>query len=72
MQDSLKTQIDGDHYLKLAIQPMEYSMANGLNPCQHTAIKYVTRYKDKGGIEDLRKAIHTIEMLIEFETKESQ
>jgi len=48
---------------------MEYSMANNLNACQHTAIKYLTRYKDKNGVEDLRKAIHTIEMLIEFETR---
>ena len=60
-------QVGGDHYTKLAIQPMEYSMKNQLNACQHTAIKYVTRYKDKDGVKDLRKAIHTIEMLIEFE-----
>lgn len=69
MSNSLNTQVGGDHYLKFAIMPMEYSMANNLNACQHTAIKYVTRYKDKGGIEDLRKAIHTIEMLIVFESK---
>jgi hypothetical protein len=42
-------------------------MANGLNACQATVIKYVTRYKEKGGIEDLLKAIHCIELLIEFE-----
>lgn len=67
MQDSLKTQVNGNHYTKLKIQPMEYSMANGLNACQHTVIKYVTRYKDKNGIEDLMKAMHTLDMLIEFE-----
>lgn len=66
---ALSTQHGGDHYKKLAIQPMEYSMANGLDACQHTAIKYITRFRDKGGIEDLRKAIHCIEMLIEFEEK---
>lgn len=59
----------GQHYTKLKIQPMEYSMANGLDPCQHTAIKYITRFRDKGGVQDLRKAIHTIEMLIEFESR---
>ena len=69
MSDSLSTQVGGSHYTKLKIQPMEYSMANGLNACQHTAIKYLTRYKDKNGVEDLRKAIHTIEMLIEFEMR---
>lgn len=64
---ALDVQIDGDHYKKLNIQPMEYSMANGLDACQHTIVKYVTRFRDKGGITDLRKAIHCIEMLIEFE-----
>jgi len=66
---ALTTQIAGDHYTKLAIQPMEYSMANKLNACQHTIIKYVTRYPDKNGIEDLMKARHTIDMLIQFESE---
>ena len=60
-------QVGGSHYKGMKIQPMRYSMANGLNACQATVIKYVTRYKEKGGIEDLRKAIHCIELLIEFE-----
>lgn len=60
----------GDHYTKLAIQPFEYSMANGLDPMQHTAIKYISRFRKKGGVEDLRKAIHVIEMLIEWENRE--
>ena len=60
-------QINGNHYVKLKIQPMEYSMANGLDPCQHTVVKYITRFRDKGGKADLLKAIHTIEMLIELE-----
>ncbi len=64
---SLDTQIGGSHYKKLKIQPMEYSMANGLDPCQHTVIKYVTRFRDKGGIADLEKAKHCIDLLIEFE-----
>lgn len=66
---ALETQVDGDHYKKLAIQPMEYSMANGLDACQHTIIKYVTRFRDKGGVRDLVKAAHVIDMLIEFEQK---
>lgn len=61
------TQIGGDHYTKLAIQPMQYSMKNGLDPLQHTIVKYVTRFRDKAGIEDLEKAKHCIDMLIEFE-----
>lgn len=63
----LKTQIGGDHYTKLSIQPMQYSMKNGLDPLQHTIIKYVTRFRDKAGIEDLEKAKHCIDMLIEHE-----
>ena len=61
------TQIGGNHYTKLAIQPMRYSMENGLDALQHTVIKYVTRFRDKNGIEDLEKAKHCIDMLIEFE-----
>ncbi|WP_151749244.1 DUF3310 domain-containing protein [Acinetobacter seifertii] len=55
----------GDHYKKLAIQPMQYSLVNGLDAGQATIIKYVTRFKDKKGLEDLKKARHTIDLLIE-------
>ena len=65
------TQIGGNHYTKLAIQPMRYSIENGLDALQHTIIKYVTRFRDKAGIEDLEKAKHCIDMLIEYE-KESK
>lgn len=65
-------QVDGDHYQKLAIQPMQYSMLNDLDACQHTIIKYVTRFRDKGGISDLEKAKHCIDMLIEFEQHKAE
>jgi hypothetical protein len=68
--NALETQIDGSHYTKLKIQPMEYSMANGLDACQHTIIKYVTRFRDKNGRVDLEKAKHVIDMLIEFEYRD--
>ena len=67
---ALETQIGGDHYSSMKIQPMEFSMANNLNACQHTAIKYICRYKDKNGIEDIDKAIHTLELLKEFIQKQ--
>jgi hypothetical protein len=38
-----ETQVGGSHYTRLAIQPMQYSMANELNALQHTTIKYITR-----------------------------
>lgn len=67
----LDVQIGGDHYKSMAIQPMEYSMVNKLDACQHTIIKYVTRFRDKGGIQDLEKAKHCIDLLIHFERQAS-
>jgi hypothetical protein len=64
---STLAQVGGDHYAKLAIDPFDYAMANKLDPLQMTVIKYTTRFRDKGGVQDLRKAIHTLERLIAFE-----
>jgi hypothetical protein len=64
-----ETQIGGDHYAKLAIQPFEYITANSIPYAEGCAIKYLTRWRDKGGIEDLRKASHFIDMLIEREER---
>lgn len=55
------------HYAKLAIEPFEYSMKNGLDAMQHTIVKYVTRFRDKGGIRDLEAARTTIDQLIQYE-----
>lgn len=63
-------QVGGDHYKNLKIQPVEYIMANGLNYCEGNVIKYVTRYKQKGGIIDLEKAKHYIDLLIEQEAQD--
>lgn len=63
----LNNQVGGSHYIDYTIQPIEYAMANNLNACQANVVKYVTRYKDKGGVEDLFKAKHYIDMLIERE-----
>lgn len=65
------TQVGGDHYTKMKIQPFQFSMANKLDPMQHTIIKYVTRFRDKNGIQDLEKAKQTIDLLIAYE-KEQQ
>jgi hypothetical protein len=63
--DSLTKQIGGDHYHKRNIQPIEYILDNDLNFCEGCVIKYVTRWRDKGGVEDLMKAKHYLEFLIE-------
>jgi|TARA_R110000822_G_scaffold79656_3_gene190325 hypothetical protein len=57
------TQVGGNHYTSMKIQPMEFSMANNLNAMQHTIIKYVARVDLKGnGDEDIDKAIHTLQL----------
>jgi hypothetical protein len=66
---ALNIQVAGDHYKKQAIQPVQYIHANGIGFFEGNVIKYVTRWRDKGGIADLEKAKHYIEMLIELEGK---
>lgn len=66
---ALKTQVGGSHYKKHAIQPVEYIHANGLGFCEGNVVKYVSRWQSKGGLDDLRKAKHFIELLIEMEEK---
>ena len=67
MTNTLIKQIGGNHYSKLEIQPVEYIIANNLSYLQGSVIKYVTRYKGKGGVEDLQKAIHFLQMMIHEE-----
>ena len=70
---ALETQVGGSHYNSMKIQPIEYTMANEMNPLQHTAIKYISRYQHKGKpVEDLRKAIHSLELLIQFEENQDE
>lgn len=52
----------------MAIQPVQYIFANGLGFCEGCVVKYVTRWRSKGGIADLQKAIHFLELLIDLET----
>lgn len=63
-------QVGGSHY-QLPIQPIEYILANGLGYCEANVVKYVSRWRNKGGIQDLKKAIHYLEMLIEQEEKDA-
>lgn len=63
-------QIGGSHYKDLEIQPIDYILGNSLGYCEGNVVKYVSRWRDKGGIEDLRKAKHYIDFLIAAEVKE--
>lgn len=61
-------QVGGNHYKKYKIQPVAYCHANNIPFIEGSVIKYVTRWRDKGGIKDLKKAIHNLELLIELES----
>lgn len=71
VNSAFEKQISGRHYKDLPIQPIEYCQKNNLNYCESNVIKYVTRHKHKNGKEDLLKAIHNLELLIEMEYGES-
>lgn len=66
-QGALAVQVAGSHYKDLPIQPVEYIQSNKIPYMEGNVIKYVSRWRSKGGIDDLRKAKHYLEMLIEFE-----
>ena len=63
----------GNHYKLMMIQPAEYILANNLGYCEGNVIKYISRWRTKAkhgpNVEDLRKAKHYIDMLIERETQ---
>lgn len=59
-------QVGGDHYKGMAIQPAQYIHANGIGYLEGNVIKYVSRWQKKGGLEDLRKARHYIDLLLEY------
>lgn len=66
-KSALDVQEGGNHYKNFEIQPIEFTHKNGLNFCEGNVIKYVSRHRFKNGIEDLKKARHYIELLIELE-----
>lgn len=63
---ALATQVGGDHYKKMPIQPVVFCEVNDLNTCQANIIKYVCRFADKDGARDLKKAIHYCDLLIDI------
>lgn len=69
---TLETQIGGNHYKDMNIQPLEFIMANNLPYCEANIIKYICRYKSKNGIQDLNKARHYLDILIEHEQRRTE
>jgi hypothetical protein len=72
MSEANKIQHGGSHYKGLAIQPWDYIEANCIPYLEGSAIKYLTRWREKGGVEDLKKAIHFIEKRIELEESKGE
>lgn len=66
---ALSRQEGGDHYKSLKIQPVEYVHANGLGFFEGNVLKYITRWQSKNGIEDLKKARHYLDLLIDLESR---
>lgn len=64
---ALDTQVGGDHYKSMAIQPVEFIHANRIGYIEGAVIKYVCRWRRKNGVEDLKKARHFLDLLIQLE-----
>jgi hypothetical protein len=67
----LDVQVGGSHYKNMAIQPVEFIHANGIGYIEGCVIKYICRYENKNGIEDLKKIKHYVDLLIELEQTEA-
>jgi len=66
---SLFKQVGGSHYMYMKIQPAEFINKNKLLFAEGNAIKYICRHSTKGGIQDIDKAIHYLEMVKERDYK---
>jgi len=64
---ALEKQVAGNHYKNMKIQPIEFIHANNIPFIEGCVIKYVCRHRSKGGKSDIEKAIHFLELLLEFE-----
>jgi hypothetical protein len=65
MSNPYDKQVGGDHYSKMKIQPAEFVNKNKMLFAEGNAIKYICRHVNKGGLQDLEKAKHYIDMIIE-------
>jgi len=65
---ALKKQVAGSHYRQFPIQPIEFIVKNNLPFIEGNIIKYICRWQDKGGVEDLNKVIHYVELLKELKS----
>lgn len=64
----LETQVGGDHYKNMKIQLVDFIYENNISYLEGNIIKYLVRHKNKNGVEDLKKAAHYLNILIEKES----
>ena len=69
---ALDTQIGGTHYKNFVIEPIEFIHKNKIGFSEGNAIKYLVRWREKGGKQDLLKAKHYIDLLLEMEDERVQ
>ena len=62
---AIASQIGGNHYKTMPIQPLEFFMANRMEAPEAKVIKYVCRWRHKAGVQDLEKAAHMLSVMIE-------
>ena len=67
---AIDVQEGGNHYKDLAIQPVEYIFHNRLEYLEGNVVKYVTRHRNKNGAEDIRKAMHYCQLILELQYAE--
>lgn len=67
---ALDRQVGGNHYKDQPIQHVEFCQRNKIPWCESAAIKYIIRHRKKNGKEDIKKAIHYLELLLELEYPE--
>jgi hypothetical protein len=66
-RSALDIQVGGAHYKDSKIQPVEYIHANGIGFMEGSAIKYLSRHKKKNGRQDVEKALHFCQLLLDLE-----
>tara|TARA_B110000908_G_scaffold90641_1_gene107687 strand:- start:3262 stop:3540 length:279 start_codon:yes stop_codon:yes gene_type:complete len=69
---ALDKQVAGTHYKSMAIQPVEFITKNSIGFLEGNIIKYVCRHHAKNGVDDIKKAIHYCELLLETKYGESK
>ncbi len=67
---ALDNQVGGDWYKSLAIQPVVFCRANKMGGLESSVVRYITRHKAKNGSDDIKKAIHCLELILELDYAE--